>query len=119
MTFSSDEVFAEIKERLASDATLKDKAKGLYHFTIKHSGGNSKDWVIDLKSKNAPAVTEGKPAEKADLVLTVSDDDMVAMAKGSLNSQQAFMQGKLKVQGNMGLAMKLGPIMTAAKKAKL
>jgi 3-hydroxyacyl-CoA dehydrogenase/3a,7a,12a-trihydroxy-5b-cholest-24-enoyl-CoA hydratase len=114
----SDAVFEEIRARVTSDATIAAKAKGLYHWTIKDGSGATKDWTIDLTASK-PTVTEGKPTGKADLVITVSDDDMIAMANGSLNSQQAFMQGKLKVQGNMGLAMKLGPIMTSAKKAKL
>lgn len=114
----SDAVFSEIRERVTSDPSLGKKAKGLYQWTIKDNEGATKDWVVDLTS-DPPAVHEGKPKGKPDLVISVSDNDMVAMANGSLNSQQAFMQGKLKVQGNMGLAMKLGPIMTSAKKAKL
>lgn len=38
------------------------------------------------------------------------------MAVGKLNAQSAFMSGKLKVKGNMGLAMKLGTVMEQAKK---
>ena len=37
------------------------------------------------------------------------------MASGKLNGQQAFMTGKLKIKGNMGLAMKLGKVMDAAR----
>jgi len=37
----------------------------------------------------------------------MKDDDLVQMLAGKLQAQQAYFQGRLKVQGNMGLAMKL------------
>jgi putative sterol carrier protein len=33
------------------------------------------------------------------------------MAEGNLDGMGAFMSGKLKVQGDMSIAMKLGPIL--------
>lgn len=44
---------------------------------------------------------------KADVTLTLKDEDLVDLMLGKLNAQKAFFQGKLKIQGNMGLAMKL------------
>ena len=46
-------------------------------------------------------------SDKPDVTLSLKDDDLVALMTGKLNPQKAFFQGKLKVQGNMGLAMKL------------
>ena len=37
----------------------------------------------------------------------MADEDLVDMMTGKLNPQKAFFKGKLKIQGNMGLAMKL------------
>jgi putative sterol carrier protein len=36
----------------------------------------------------------------------------MAMASGELDGTAAFMSGKLKIQGDMGIAMKLGPILS-------
>ena len=46
-------------------------------------------------------------SDKPDVTLSLKDDDLVALMTGKLNPQKAFFQGKLKVQGNMRLAMKL------------
>jgi acyl-CoA dehydrogenase len=38
--------------------------------------------------------------------------DLVALANGELNAMSAFMQGKIKVSGDMSLAMRLQSILT-------
>ena len=52
-----------------------------------------------------PALARAK-AEQADLE---------AMARGELDPTMAFMTGKLKIDGDMSLAMKLQPIMAQAR----
>ncbi len=51
-------------------------------------------------------VSEGA-AEKPSIELTMTEDDFIALTKGELNGQQAFLTGKLKIKGDMTLAMKL------------
>ncbi len=46
----------------------------------------------------------------ADFTLTSTYDDSVAIAKGELDANAAFMQGKMKVTGNMGKLMQLMPL---------
>ena len=46
----------------------------------------------------------------ADFTMTSSWDDSVAIAKGELDANAAFMQGKMKVAGNTGKLMQLLPL---------
>lgn len=72
-------------------------------------------FTIDLKNGSGSFVT-GDASAKADLTITVSDEDFSLMAAGKLNAQQAFMKGKLKIKGAMALAMKLQTVLDAARK---
>lgn len=46
--------------------------------------------------------------EPADVTLTAEADVFEAILAGDMNPTAAFMQGKLSVDGDMGMAMKLG-----------
>ncbi|MDO5659095.1 MAG: SCP2 sterol-binding domain-containing protein [Paracoccus sp. (in: a-proteobacteria)] len=46
--------------------------------------------------------------EEADVTLTASRETFEGILDGTVNATTAFMMGKLKVDGSMGLAMKLG-----------
>ena len=113
--FKSTAVFEKIAANLKSDPTLTKKVKGVFLFNITGGpSGATATWMVDAKG------TEGvksavPPATKADCTITISDDNMVAMATGKLNGMQAFMSGKMKIKGNMGLAQKFGAIVDGAK----
>eukprot|EP00501_MAST-03F_sp_TOSAG23-6_P001195 GSMAST32.ASY1.ANO1.1239.1 assembled CDS len=105
----SNAIFQEIHDVIKNEGKqYVKKVRGVIQFKIK--GGD--DWVVDLKNGNG-SVYKGTAKNRADMTLTVSSGDFVKMSSGSLNAQQAFMQGKIKIKGNMGLAMKLGEIMKA------
>lgn len=54
-------------------------------------------------------------AGNSDLALTMEDDDFVALMKGELNGMQAFMTGKLQVEGDMMLAQRMAGFFDASK----
>jgi len=105
--FRAAAVFDELTKRVAANPDLIKQIGGVYQFDITKDG-KTQSWYADLKNGKG-TVAEGKH-EKADCTLAVGDEDFVGMMTGKLNSQQLFMQGKLKIKGNMGLAMKLGKL---------
>ncbi|MFZ6004797.1 MAG: SCP2 sterol-binding domain-containing protein [Actinomycetota bacterium] len=50
------------------------------------------------------------PDDSADVTLTQTYPDAVAIAKGELDANAAFMQGRVKVVGNMGALMAVMPL---------
>jgi putative sterol carrier protein len=61
----------------------------------------------------ASAVTEEDGA--ADTTIKISWADWEALTKGQLDAMTAFMQGKLKVEGDMSNAMQLQGVLTKLK----
>jgi putative sterol carrier protein len=49
--------------------------------------------------------------EEADVTLSASADTFQSILEGNTNPTAAFMTGKLSVDGDMGLAMKLGSVL--------
>ncbi len=62
--------------------------------------------------KIADGAASSGPGEAPEPAMTVkaSADDWFAVATGQMNPMQAFMTGKLKILGDMGLAMKMQTI---------
>lgn len=49
--------------------------------------------------------------DEADVTLTAEAETFQAILEGDLDPTSAFMSGKLSVDGDMGLAMKLGSVL--------
>jgi putative sterol carrier protein len=83
-----------------------DRAQGVkaqIQYDITGEGGGT--YHADI-ADGACAVREG-PAATPALTLTMTTQDWLDMLAGKLNGQVAFMTGKLKIKGDMGLAMRL------------
>ena len=67
-------------------------------------------YFVDLK--NVPGGCGNVSADtQADVTMTLSRDDFVQMFAGRLHPTSAFMSGRLKVKGDLSLAMKLEKIL--------
>jgi putative sterol carrier protein len=47
----------------------------------------------------------------ADATVSISWDDFISLSEGKLDPMMAFMQGKLKIAGDMMLVQKLAPLL--------
>lgn len=107
--FKAKEVFDEVAKALKADgANLVKKIKGVYCFKVKAKDGKEGIWVVDVKNGTGAVKFDSK--DKADTTIIMKDDDLVSLMTGKMNPQNAFFQGKLKITGNMALAMKLKDI---------
>ncbi|KAM4721557.1 sterol carrier protein 2 [Rhinophrynus dorsalis] len=117
--FKAQYVFKEIEKKLEEEGEqYVKKIGGVFAFKVKDGpGGKEATWVVDVKNgKGSVAINSDK---KADCTITMADSDLLALMTGKINPQTAFFQGKLKITGNMGMAMKLQNLQLQPVKAKL
>jgi putative sterol carrier protein len=69
------------------------------------TGDEAGVWAFKINNGEGEVIPGG--VEKPDVTFTISDKDWLAITEGKLDGMNAFMTGKLKVSGDMMLAMKL------------
>jgi putative sterol carrier protein len=94
-------------EKLRTKPDLVTKINAVYQFNISGPGGGQ--WQVDCTQPGGAISAGVAPAPKCTVAAT--DQDFLAIVNGKMNAQMAFMSGKLKIQGDMGLAMKLQQIL--------
>jgi len=95
------EIFSQMPTNFNADA-----AKGMnsvIQFNLSGDGGGNYHVIV---KDGACSVAEGSHASP-NMTMTMAAQDYVDMITGKLNGQMAFMSGKLKIAGDMGLAMKM------------
>ncbi len=98
------EVFAIMPERFNAAAAAGVDAT--YQFDLTGDGGGT--WNVKVTGTGCD-VNDGA-AESANITITMAASDYLDMINGKLNPQMAFMGGKLKIKGDMSLALKMQQI---------
>lgn len=104
MSDASERFAQELRSRI--DTTKASGMTAVYQFvTADEPDGQVYTRIADGDIE----VAEGE-APQSDIVLTASAADWNSILHGELSGQMAFLTGKLKIRGDMGLAMKLQSI---------
>jgi len=94
------EVTEKMRERVGESSGL--------NATVKFDFGD--DGVLYVDGESSPNSVSNEDKE-AQCTIKIALGDFIAMGKGELEPMTAFMMGKLKVSGDMGVAMKLQKVL--------
>ena len=98
MAQSAREFFESLESRVDSSKTAG--MNNSYVFEVEGAG----TWKVDVTDGDV-TVTEG--GGDADATIRATEETFEAIANGEQNPTTAYMTGKLKIEGDMGAALKL------------
>jgi predicted lipid carrier protein YhbT len=98
---TAQELMRRIGEKISERKVLLSSIGAIYKFSLEGDGGGT--YLVDLKQ--GLAVTEGDGPAACTIRMTATD--FVDLFEGRANGQALFFGGRLKVEGDMGLALKL------------
>jgi putative sterol carrier protein len=90
---------------------LKDKMAFAPHIKAKVLFDFGDDGVVFVDTNESPAEMSHDRPDEFDVSLICSKDTFEGILGGTQDPNIAFMMGKLKVKGSMGLAMKLNGVL--------
>jgi WS/DGAT/MGAT family acyltransferase len=96
---------SQMKSTLEQAPADRSLGEGKFHLRI--TGADEKSWTIDLQDRS---VTEGN-GTPADATLTILDAHLAEILRGNLDPQIAFVQGKLRVDGDINKAIEFGSLL--------
>jgi putative sterol carrier protein len=103
------EVFQLIDATLREDAARAQGMNAVYQFNL--TGEEEGTYQVVLRPEGS-FVNPGDQ-ESSDCTLTMDSEDFKKLVEGDLNGTQAFMTGRLRIDGDMGLALRLQDILSA------
>ncbi|MEZ4389985.1 MAG: SDR family NAD(P)-dependent oxidoreductase [Polyangiales bacterium] len=92
-------IFKAVAERLAANPSLAEELGAVTVFNVLEPDGQ---WSIAGAS-----VTQGK-APGATAFLSLRDEDLVALARGEVDARSLYQQGRLRVDGDVRAAHRIG-----------
>jgi putative sterol carrier protein len=96
---------SELMEKMPG-AFIPEKAQGVDSvIQFKFTGDEAGEWFAAIKDGKVDVSRGTHPSPK--MTLTADSADYVKIFTGELDGMQAFMQGKIKLAGDLNLAVKL------------
>lgn len=100
-------LFEHYSEYIKNNPDLKLDDNDIYQFDV--LGKKKENWVFDLKNKPI-SLYKGK-SEEAVCTIQMSEPHILALMSGKMDATTAFMQGKLKIKGDINAAIKFGKVL--------
>ena len=102
----SELIFNMMKNFLArgEGTEIIKKVNAVFGFEITKKKGQKPVLIYEIDLKNGNGDVQQRKAQNPDAVFTMTDGDFVKVCKGTLLGQTAFMQGKMKIKGNIAKA---------------
>ncbi|MBI4042608.1 MAG: SCP2 sterol-binding domain-containing protein [Deltaproteobacteria bacterium] len=92
---------------LQSRPDLTHEIGGAIQFDI--TGPNGGHWTVDCSASPVRITPAETPSPSCRI--EISDNDFVRLISGELSPQIAFVTGKLRVQGDLSIALKFGKLL--------
>ena len=94
------------------DATAAIRAKAMTSAPLGHriQFDLGADGIIHWDGTQTPPVVDNT-AREAESTITISLVDLNGLIAGTINPTMAYMTGKLKIQGSMGIALKMSQLL--------
>jgi diacylglycerol O-acyltransferase / wax synthase len=111
---ASEKLFVELGKFLKN---LPDNGKpksGVFVFKIK--GEQPSEWAVDISVY--PGVVSKDRPEHVDATFLLEEEHLLKIAAGQLDVQTAFIQGRLKIDGDFNQAMRMGKLLGKMLEAK-
>lgn len=102
---TASQVFEMMPSRF--NAAAAGGVNATYQFDLTGDGGGT--WQVAVANGGC-TVAQGAPNASPNITITMAAGDYLDMINGKLNPQMAFMGGKLKIKGDMSLALKMQQI---------
>ena len=108
MTTASEKL-KQMGDKIAENKSQAAAIGAVFKFALEGEGGGN--FIVNLKDN--PGVSEGEGA--AECTIRMAAQDFVDLSEGKANGQQLFFTGRLKVEGDMSLALRLQSLMDILK----
>jgi putative sterol carrier protein len=97
----------ELMTETIKSAFVPEKANGVDTvIQLRFTGSQASDWYLVVKDGKCDSIQGTHVSPK--MTMTVDSEDYIKMATGAMDPTMAFLKGKVKVAGDMSVALKMG-----------